>query len=80
MANEDLEELNVQPWRVRRVQTSRGFGSPIGSDQVPEPLVGLHLHCEGLDRPGHFVLSPTEAEALGRALIDSAKRSGDAEL
>jgi hypothetical protein len=76
MANdEDLEELNVQPWRVRRVQTSRGFGAPMGSNQAPEALVGLHLHCEGLDRPGHFVLSPQEAEALAEALLDSARRS-----
>lgn len=74
--SEDEEEVFVQGWRVVRVQIGRGFGKPAGDDQAPiENVIGLHLWCEDLDRPGDFLFGIEEAETTALALLDTVRRA-----
>lgn len=69
------EELQAGPaWKVRGVQTGRGFGARTGSDGVPEDLISLTLICEDLDKPGYFVFAPEDAEKTALALLDTVRR------
>ena len=72
---ENNDELNVKAWRIAGFQTSRGFGARSGGGDIENDVIGLTLLFRDLDKPGYFIMAPHEAEQLGQALLDSARRA-----
>lgn len=68
------DELNVRAWRVTGFQTSRGFAGKVEGELFND-AVGLTLSCEDLASPGYFIMSADEAETIGNALLDTARKS-----
>lgn len=68
------DELNVRANRVTGFQTSRGFAGRQGTQELLNDIVGLTLRLEEYDKPVYFIMDPDEAETIGQALIDSARR------
>jgi hypothetical protein len=71
------DELNVKANRVTGFQTSRGFAGRQGTQELLNDIVGLTLRLEDYDKPTYFIMAPEEAEQIGQALIDSARRTRD---
>lgn len=71
------DELNVTAYKVKGFQTSRGFAGRADRNEMLNDIVGLTLSCEDLERPGYFIMAPHEAEELGQALIDSARKAAE---
>lgn len=61
-------------WRVVAAQVGRVVGMKPGDDSL-STMVSMHLHVEDLAKAGNFVLAPEHAEALARALLDSAAKA-----
>lgn len=72
-----MTEINARAYRVEGFQTSRGFAGRHGTQELLNDIVGLTLRLEDFDKPGYFIMSPEEAEHIGQALIDSARRTRD---
>lgn len=63
-----------QAWLVKRVVVGHGFGLSFQDDRFTDTAF-FDLYCEDLAEPGHFAISPDDADLFADALKDAAQKA-----